>query len=185
MKADVAMTLASRGEFPLDNGRSDLALEAVRLMWSSDAFFAMSLYRAKADLQRRGVPFLPRLLHHAAMAVGQVCIGDPALIHPGVYVPHGQIVVDGFTEVGSGSRLLPWTTVGLKSGNLIGPTLGENVLLGTGARILGPVTVGDGAQVGANAVVTADVPSKQIVIGVPARELFRGADPSVSSQDSV
>ena len=140
-------------------------------MWTSDAFAAMVAYRARASLQRRGVPVLPRLLHHFSMAKAQVCIGDPVRVAPGVYVPHGQIVVDGFTEIGSGTRLLPWTTLGLRAGNLIGPTVGAGTLVGSGARVIGPVTVGAGARVGANAVVVTDVPPGRTAVGVPAQTL--------------
>jgi serine O-acetyltransferase len=174
--ADVATALRCRGEGQGSGRPLDTVLEALRLMWTSDAFAALVAYRARAALQRRGVPVLPRLLHHVSMTLAQVCIGDPVLIHPGVYVPHGQIVVDGFTEVRSQSRLLPWTTLGLKEGNLIGPTIGEGVVIGTGARVLGPVHVGDGARVGANAVVVRDVPSGAVAVGVPA--VVRSSSPA-------
>jgi serine O-acetyltransferase len=166
--ADVAVTLRCRGEEPGTGRPLDTTLHAVRLIWSSDAFAAMVLYRAKAAMQRRGIPVLPRLCHHLAMATAQVCIGDPVLVHPGVYVPHGQVVIDGFTEVGRGVRLLPWTTLGLKEGGVIGPTIGSNSEIGTGARVLGPVTIGSGVRIGAGAVVVRDVPDGHVAVGVPA-----------------
>lgn len=168
--ADVRLALQCRGESQPD-GRVDASLQAVRLMWSSDAFAALVAYRAKAAMQRRAVPVLPRLVHHWAMRHAQVCIGDPVLIRPGVYVPHGQVVIDGFTEVGSGSRLLPWITLGLKPGSVVGPTVGRNVVVGSGARVLGPVTVGDDAKIGANAVVLRDVPAGTTAVGVPATRI--------------
>jgi serine O-acetyltransferase len=165
---DVAATLRCRGEEEGTGAPLDTALHALRLMWSSDAFAAMVLYRAKAAMQRRGVPVLPRLCHHLSMALAQVCIGDPVLVHPGVYVPHGQIVLDGFTEIGPGVRLLPWVTIGLKEGSVVGPTIGSNSEIGTGAKVLGPVRVGSGSRVGAGAVVVHDVPDGSVAVGVPA-----------------
>lgn len=168
VRADVEISLRYRGEHPTTGSSADVVAQAVRLMWTSDAFAALVMYRARSAMQRHGIPVVPKLLHHLSMATSQVCIGDPVLIHPGVYIPHGQIVVDGFTEVRSGARLLPWTTLGLKAGNLVGPTVGEGVVIGTGARVIGPVHVGDGARVGANAVVVKDVAPGLTVMGVPA-----------------
>lgn len=173
--ADLELALECRGEGPVDS-KSDSYLQAVRLMWSSDAFAALVAYRAKAAMQRRGVPVLPRVAHHWAMRHAQVCIGDPVLIHPGVYIPHGQVVIDGFTEVGSGSRLLPWITLGLRPGSVVGPTVGQRVVVGSGARLLGPVMVGDDVRVGANAVVVKDVPAGETAVGVPAQFGTKGPD---------
>jgi serine O-acetyltransferase len=103
------------------------------------------------------------------MITAQVCIGDPVVVEPGIYVPHGQIVVDGLTKVRSGAVLYPWVTVGLISGNFNGPTIGKNVHVGTGAKVLGPITLAQGARVGANAVVLSNVPARGVAVGVPAK----------------
>ena len=137
-------------------------------MWQGDAFGGQVCYRAKARLQALGVPVLPRLAHRMAMALAQVCIGDPVVVHAGVYIPHGQVVIDGLTEVGSGTAIRPFVTIGLNEGNLIGPTIGRNVMIGTGAKIIGPVSLGDGCRIGANAVVVHDVPGNTTVVGIPA-----------------
>ena len=166
--ADARIASARRGERHEFRSSLDGFVQVVRLAWSSDAFGALLLYRAKARWQALGVPILPRLAHRLAMALAQLSIGDPVVMGPGVYIPHGQVVVDGLTEVGSGSVLRPFVTIGLKEGNLVGPTLGRNVVVGTGAKILGPVLLGDGSVVGANAVVLRDVPERATVAGVPA-----------------
>jgi serine O-acetyltransferase len=127
------------------------------------------LYRAKARMQALGIPVLPRLAHRLAMSVAQVCIGDPVVVEPGIYIAHGQVVIDGLSEVGSGAVFFPWVTVGLRSGDFNGPTIGRNVRVGTGAKIVGPIKVGDGASIGANAVVVSDVPANATAVGVPAR----------------
>jgi serine O-acetyltransferase len=149
----------------------DTWLQVLRLMWVSDAFFALACYRAKAHLQARGVPVLPLVLHRLSMIVAQVSIGDPVLIHPGVYLPHGQVVIDGFVEIHGGVTIRPWVTIGLKEGVLDGAVIKGGTRIGTGAKILGPVTIGPHASIGANAVVVKDVPPGAVVAGVPARDI--------------
>jgi serine acetyltransferase len=63
----------------------------------------------------------------------------------------------------------PWVTIGLRAGDFRGPSIGRHVQIGTGAKIIGPVTVGDNASIGANAVVVHDVPPRTTVVGAPAR----------------
>src|SRR5437870_3662151 len=84
--ADAKVTAAYRGERSEFRNRADGLLQALRLMGHSDAFVAQALYRAKARLQSLGVPVLPRIAHRLAMMTAQVCIGDDALLHPGVYL---------------------------------------------------------------------------------------------------
>lgn len=169
------MTAGYRGERAEFRSKADALVQVLRLAWVSDAFLAQVLYRGKARLQARGVPFLPRLLHRLAMATAQVSIGDPVLVEPGVYIVHGQVVLDGLVEVGSGTTIAPWVTVGLRAGHFRGATIGRGVAIGTGAKIIGEVTIGDGATIGANAVVVRDVPAGVTVAGAPARPL--GAAP--------
>jgi serine O-acetyltransferase len=167
--ADARVTALHRGERHEFRSRLDAAAQIARLAWVSDAFLAQVLYRSKARLQRRGVPVLPRLAHRGAMIFGQVAIGDPVLVHPGVYLVHGQVVVDGLVEIHTGAVIAPFVTIGLRGGNVQGPTIEAGVRIGTGAKVIGPVRVGAGAEVGANAVVVDDVPAGATVVGVPAR----------------
>lgn len=169
--ADARIAAARRGERSEFSSTLDALFQVLRLMWQSDAFGGQVCYRAKARLQALGVPVLPRLAHRLAIALAQVCIGDPVVVHAGVYLPHGQVVIDGLTEVGSGTAIRPFVTIGLNEGNLIGPTVGRNVVIGTGAKIIGPVHLGDGCCIGANAVVVRDVPANTTVVGVPAAPL--------------
>jgi serine O-acetyltransferase len=162
--ADAKAALRFRGE----PARSTLG-DILRLAWRSDAFAALMLYRAKARLQARGVPALPRLAHRLAMRLAQVSIGDPVTVGPGLYLPHGQVVFDGLVQIGAGVVVAPFVTIGLRAGNLKGPVIEDGVQVGTGAKIIGPVHIGAGAQVGANAVVVDDVPPGATAIGIPAR----------------
>jgi serine O-acetyltransferase len=167
--ADARITATLRGERAEFRSRLDAAVQIARLAWVSDAFLAQALYRAKARLQARGVPVLPRLAHRLAMATAQVSIGDPVVVAPGVYVIHGQVVIDGLVEIGEGAVIAPFVTIGLRSGDVRGATIEPGVSIGTGAKVIGPVRIGAGATVGANAVVVDDVPPGATVVGAPAR----------------
>lgn len=166
--ADARVTARYRGQRADFHGRLDAAMQVIRLCFVSDAFLAQVLYRAKASLQARGVPLLPRIAHRLAMASAQVSIGDPVVVAPGVYIVHGQVVLDGLVEIGSGVTIAPWVTIGLRAGDPQGPTIERDVQIGTGAKVIGPVRVGEGATIGANAVVVGDVPAGATAVGVPA-----------------
>jgi serine O-acetyltransferase len=167
--ADARITARYRGERDEFHSRLDTARQAIRLAWVSDAFLAQALYRAKARAQALGIPVVPRLAHRLAIVIAQVSIGDPVVVHPGVYMPHGQVVADGLVEIHSGVDIAPFVTIGLRAGDVRGPTIERDVSIGTGAKLIGPVTIGAGARVGANAVVVDDVPAGVTVVGAPAR----------------
>jgi serine O-acetyltransferase len=167
--ADARVTLRHRGEREEFESRLDTAVQVLRLVWASDAFLAQALYRLKARLQRLGVPVLPRLAHRLAMITAQVSIGDPVVVQPGLYLLHGQVVIDGIVEIHPGVVIGPFVTIGLRQGDIGGPTIEEDVSIGTGAKVLGKVRVGAGASIAANAVVIDDVPPGVTVVGAPAR----------------
>ncbi len=167
--ADARLTAEHRGERSEFRSPLDAAIQTLRLMWVSDALIAQALYRLKARMQALGVPVLPWLAHRLAIAIAGVAIGDPVLVRPGLYLLHGQVVIDGIAEVESGVVIAPFVTIGLRAGDFDGPRIGRNVEIGTGAKIIGPVRVGDGARIGANAVVVDDVPPDTTVVGAPAR----------------
>jgi serine O-acetyltransferase len=167
--ADARTTAAYRGERFEFRSTSDGLVQAARLALVTDSFFALCCYRIKARCQTHQLPVLPELFHRLAMMTGQICIGSPVVVRPGVYIPHGQVVVDGITEVGPGVVLSPFVTIGLLADQPKGPNIGRRVRIGTGAKVIGPIEVGDEAVVGANAVVIDDVPAKATVVGAPAR----------------
>jgi len=178
--ADARITAAYRGERFLFRSRADALVQIVRLAFVTDSFLAQCCYRAKAHFLARRVPLVPRVLHRLAIVTGQICIGDPVVMQPGVYIPHGQVVVDGLVEIGAKAVLLPFVTIGLRSGNLQGPRIGERATIGTGAKVIGPVRIGIGAQIGANAVVVSDVPDDAVAVGVPARVVRIATPPPLS-----
>lgn len=179
--ADARITAQHRFERHEFHGPVDTLIQVVRLMWMSDAFLAQTFYRLKARLQALGVPLLPRLAHKAAMQISQVSIGDPVVMEPGVYIVHGQVVIDGIVEIKRGAIISPWVTIGLRAGDWGGPTIGPNVTIGTGAKVLGNIEVGAGARIGANAVVLEDVPEGATVVGIPARPV--GAHEQATESD--
>jgi serine O-acetyltransferase len=146
----------------------ELLRETARLSWENDAFFSLLLYRVRVRLYVRGVPVLPTLLHRLCVLLGQIDIGKHVLIEPGVYIPHGKVVIDGIVRIGRGTMITPWVTLGLTTA-IEGPSIGRNVLIGTGAKILGPLEIGERARIAANAVVLTDVPPDTTVAGAPAK----------------
>lgn len=179
--ADARTTAAFRGERFEFRSRADALGQILRLMGVSDAFLAQACYRLKARLQGLGIPVLPRIAHRAAMVIAQVSIGDPVVIAPGLYLLHGQVVIDGFTEIGPQARIGPFVTIGLRGRSHVGPTIASGVMIGTGAKVLGPVRIGRRATIGANAVVITDVPAGSSAVGVPATAQPRGAEDAASS----
>jgi serine O-acetyltransferase len=167
--ADARITASYRGERQEFSSRLDAAVQMLRLALVSDAYLGQALYRVKTRLQARGVPILPRIAHRLAMVVAQVSIGDPVVVHPGVYVIHGQVVIDGLVEIHSGTVIAPFVTIGLRAGDVRGATIERGASIGTGAKVIGAVRIGAGATVGANAVVVDDVAAGATVVGAPAR----------------
>jgi len=166
--ADAKVTASVRGERSKFHGRIDALVQVLHLMWTADAFLAQAFYRAKVRLQVLGVPVLPGIAHRLAIITGQLYIGDTVVLHPGVFIGHGMVVIDGFVEIHRGVRIMPGVTIGVRDG-FRGPTIKQDVRIGTGAKVLGAITVGRGARIGSNAVVIDDVPPRATVVGIPAR----------------
>jgi serine O-acetyltransferase len=167
--ADARVAAAYRGERTQFRSRLDGIMQALRLMLVTDAFLAQAAYRAKARLQALGVPILPWIAHRIAMMTAQISISDAAVIRPGVFIPHGQVVIQGMSVVHPGAILSAWVTIGLIGSGVVGPTIGPRARIGTGAKLLGPIKVGRDARVGANSVVLNDVPPDTTVVGAPAK----------------
>jgi serine O-acetyltransferase len=167
--ADARLAAKFRGDPEAGTGTLATLLEVLRLCVVTDAFFAQLCYRAKAACQAHDIPLVPRLLHRFAMRSAQVCIGDPVVVEAGVYIPHGQVVLDALTVVRSGATLSPFVTLGRVASRPGGPEIGHLATIGTGAKVLGPVKVGARSRVGANSVVLDDVPADATAVGAPAR----------------
>ncbi|WP_265523218.1 serine O-acetyltransferase EpsC [Oerskovia flava] len=143
---------------------------------------AVWAYRLAHRMWREPVLRLPaRLLSQAARAFTGVEIHPGARIGRRLFIDHGMGVVVGETAVvGDDVVLFHTSTLGgrsMKRGKRH-PTLGDRVVVGAGAKILGPVWIGDDVQVGANAVVVKDVPPGAVAVGVPATVRFPKAPPT-------
>ena len=163
---------------PFDSSKRLRSLFSIlRLIWSSDGFLAQVVYRFGARMWGLGVPVLPRIARGITMLIAQMSISDTVIVQPGVSISHGYVCIGGLTEIRSGTLVAPFVSIGLVAGDLRGPTIGHVCTIGTGARILGPIEIGNQAKVGANAVVLTDVPAEGIAVGVPAR-LVDDRDPA-------
>lgn len=133
---------------------------------------ALSYHRAANFFFRIKLKLLARMISQWARFRTGIEIHPAAKIAPGVFIDHGTGVVIGETaEVGTGTVLYQGCTLGGtgKEGGKRHPTVGENCVISAGAKVLGNITIGDYAKVGAGAVVLRDVPPHATVVGVPAR----------------
>lgn len=131
---------------------------------------ALLAHRAAHTLMEAGVPLLPRFIAYLTRAITGIEIHPAAVIGKALFIDHGSGVVIGETAViGDCVTLYQGVTLG-GTGFQRGkrhPTLGDNVTVGSGAKLLGPIAVGDGAKIGANTVVIEDVPPGATVVGNP------------------
>lgn len=131
---------------------------------------AVLAYRVANALFRAGVPLLPRLIAATARSVTGIEIHPGAVIGAGLFIDHGMGVVIGETaEVGADVTIYQGVTLG-GTGFATGkrhPTVQDNVTIGSGAKLLGPIVVGHGSKIGANTVVIHDVPPNSTVVGIP------------------
>lgn len=120
--------------------------------------------------------FLSRLISQLARFFTGIEIHPGAKIGKGLCIDHGMGVVIGETaEIGNDVLIYHGVTLGGtgKDKGKRHPTIGDNVVIGAGAKVLGPIHIGDGAKIGANAVVVKDVPAGATAVGIPAKNLIR------------
>jgi len=135
-------------------------------------FHALLFHRAAHRLWLLELKWLARFLSHLSRWLTGIEIHPGARIGRRFFIDHGMGVVIGETaEIGDDCTLYHGVTLGGTSWNKgkRHPTLGTGVVVGAGAKILGPITVGDGAKIGSNAVVVREVPAGATAIGIPAR----------------
>jgi serine O-acetyltransferase len=131
---------------------------------------ALLAYRLAHGLHEAGVPLLPRSISMLTRALTGIEIHPAARIGEGLFIDHGSGVVIGETaDIGNDVTLYQGVTLG-GTGFATGkrhPTVQDNVTIGSGAKLLGPITIGHGAKIGANSVVITDVPPNSTVVGNP------------------
>ena len=133
---------------------------------------ALAAYRVAHKLHKNEHYFAARALSQAAKAVTGIEIHPGAKIGKGLVIDHGTGVVIGETaEIGDNCTIYQGVTLG-GTGKDVGkrhPTLGNNVLVGAGAKVLGPFYIGDNSKIAANAVVLKEIPSNSTAVGMPAK----------------
>lgn len=162
VRADIA---AAHSRDPAARGVSSLE---ILLTWPGVQ--ALLAHRLAHALSLARVPFLPRLIAYVSRSITGVEIHPAARIGADFFIDHGSGVVIGETaEIGNSVIIYQGVTLG-GTGFQVGkrhPTVGSNVTIGSGAKLLGPINVGDGAKIGANTVVVEDVPARSTVVGNP------------------
>lgn len=162
IRADVA---AARDRDPAAQGVSTVE---ILIGWAGVQ--ALLAHRVAHALREAGVPVAPGAIAYLSRSVTGVEIHPAAQVGPEFFIDHGSGVVIGETaEIGRRVTLYQGVTLG-GTGFQRGkrhPTLGDNVTVGSGAKLLGPIAVGDGAKIGANTVVVEDVPPRSTVVGNP------------------
>ena len=152
------------------------AVNGLQVFLFYPGFHAIAMHRVAHGLRGLGVPFLPGLIAFLSRALTGIEIHPAAKIGPGFFIDHGMGVVIGeTTEVGPDCLLYQGVTLG-GTGKEKGkrhPTLGGHVVVGAGAKVLGPITIGNYVKIGANSVVLKSVPENCIVVGVPGRVIKR------------
>ncbi len=148
------------------------AVSTLEVLLSYPGFHARQFHRLAHTLFRWHIPVLPRLVSHISRFLTGVEIHPGANIGEGFFIDHGMGVVIGETsEIGDNVTLYQGVTLGGTSHQRTKrhPTLGNNVVVGVGAQVIGNVTIGDNTKVGAGSVVVTSVPADATVVGVPGR----------------
>lgn len=161
-----------KGEIKAAFERDPAARNILEVVLLYSGLHAIIFYRIAHILYLLKVPILPRLISQLARHITGIEIHPGAKISKGLFIDHGMGVVIGETSIlGDNVTLFQGVTLG-GTGKEKGkrhPTLGNNVVVGAGAKVLGNITIGDDVVVGANAVVIKDVPADSTVVGVPGR----------------
>ncbi len=152
--------------------RDPAARHALEILTCYPGVHAVLVYRLGHWLSGLGLKWLARFVSHLGRFLTGIEIHPGASIGRRFFIDHGMGVVIGETaEIGDDCTLYHGVTLGGTSWEKgkRHPTLGRGVVIGAGAKVLGPITVGDNARIGSNAVVVKDVPAEATVIGIPGR----------------
>jgi serine O-acetyltransferase len=154
----------------LENDPAAKSVLEVFLLYPS--IHALAMHRIAHSLYKRKIFLLARMISQFSRLVTGIEIHPGAKIGKGLFIDHGMGVVIGETsEIGDNVTIYHGVTLGGtgKDKGKRHPTVGNNVVIGAGAKVLGPIYVGDNAKIGANAVVLKDVPYNSTAVGIPAK----------------
>ena len=159
-----------------ENIRADLRAHGGH--WGAQGFWALVVYRfgrwrygIRSPWLRKPLSVLYRVAYKLVQILTGIELPCEAVIGRNFVIDHfGGIVISGYARFGDNCRIRNGVVVGLsRVEDPIAPVIGNNVDIGTGATLLGRITIGDNVLIGANAVVVRDVPANHIAVGVPAR----------------
>lgn len=158
-----------------ENIKSDLHAHGGK--WSSQGFWALLVYRfgqwrysIRTPILRKPLSLIYKILFKLIQIVTGIELPCEVKVGPNFVIDHyGSIVISGYASFGANCRVRTGVVVGLKNLEEPGaPDIGDNVDIGTGAKLLGNIRIGNNVIIGANAVVISDVPNNSIAVGVPA-----------------
>jgi serine O-acetyltransferase len=158
-----------------NNIKADLAAHGGD--WSAQGFWALLVYRfgrwrytVRPILLRKMLSLLYKVLYKLVQIVTGIELPCEVPIGSNFRIDHfGGIVISGYAEFGNNCRIRNGVVVGLKNPeNPCAPKIGNDVDIGAGAKLLGPIVIGNNVSIGANAVVTCSIPDNSIAVGVPA-----------------
>ena len=169
--------------FMFENIKADF--KAHNRDWGAQGFWVMIVYRfgrwrygVRPPTLRRFLSLIYKMLFKWIQITTGIEMPCEALVGRNFVIDHfGGIVVSGYTKFGDNCRIRNGVTIGLQTiDEKVAPTIGNNVDIGAGAKLLGPIKIGDNVIIGANAVVICDVPPNSIAVGVPAVVKHRRTD---------
>lgn len=161
-----------REEIALIRDRDPAARSSIEILLTYSGLHAVIAYRFAHALLKRGMPTMARIVSQTARLFTGIEIHPGAKIGKGLFIDHGMGVVIGETAIiGDNCTLYQGVTLGGtgKDRGKRHPTLGDNVTVGAGAKVLGPFKVGNNAKIAAGAVVLTEIPPNATAVGVPAR----------------
>lgn len=168
--AVVFVAVIFHSEIKATRERDPAAKNILEILLLYSGLHALIFYRIAHILWRLKIPIIPRLISQLARFLTGIEIHPGAAIGNSLFIDHGMGVVIGETAIiGNNVTIFQGATLG-GTGKETGkrhPTLGDNVVVGAGAKVLGNITIGNNSYIGANAVVIRDVPANATVVGVP------------------
>lgn len=159
--------------------RDPAARSALEVVLCSPGVHAIWIHRVAHGLWCGGWLLAARWVSHVGRFVTGIEIHPAAILGPGLFIDHGMGIVIGETaEVGRNVSILQGVTLGGTSlkREKRHPTIGDNVMIGAGAKVIGGFTIGAGSRIGAGSVVVREVPENCVVVGVPGRITFRNGE---------
>lgn len=169
--------------------RDPAAKSTLEVLLCYPGLHALFCHRLAHYFYKRGLVLLPRLISHFSRALTGIEIHPGAKVKSGFFIDHGMGVVIGeTTEIGANVTIYQGVTLG-GTGKVKGkrhPTIGNNVVIGAGAKVLGPITIGDNSRIGAGSVVLNAAAPNSTVVGIPARVVYYNGEkvPSINLNHS-